>query len=263
MIAWTAKDVSDEVVILSASKNSKAFAEKIKNEFLNNNYGFVICDFKDYINPLKQFQETINHMGKKMPQNINKDLMAIVENTGLKMSEGGRYHKSNDGGSLHTDCPQWPNVPDYIALYCINSCPDGGNTKLISALSISNIYRKSNPNLFEELRSNYHFDKRGEYSEKENRTTYAPIFSLNNQEIKFRFLDKYIESGHRIANSPLNKKQKRAINKLKAYLEDKNLTYTYKLKPKQALICNNHIIAHGRDSFLSKNRKLIRYWIKE
>ena len=267
MLSWSPENINVEQIKLKAKEfeNPKILADVIVKNFLDDNYGFAICDFNGCNNMVKFFEKTILFLGEKMPQNLSKDLSVVVEDKGVSMSEGGRYHKSTEGGSLHTDSPQWQHPPDYISLYCINQSEVGGESKLVSALKIWQIIKQTKPDFADSLMCNYYFDKRGEFSENEPKTTMSPIFLNDNGQIKFRFLDKYIYSGHEIEDFPLKKIQLQAIEYLSHLLSNESLIYSYKLKPGEALFCNNHIIAHGRSEYKNgaTKRKLIRHWIKK
>lgn len=269
MISWLADSFKLEQIFLSVDRDPRSVASYIKKRFLDDGYGFVICDYNKFENPQGAFASTIDSLGEKMAQNFNKDLAVVVENRGVKMTSGGRYHQSNEGGSLHTDCPQWSKVPDYLALFCLNQSVIGGESKLISAIKIHEIIKQSDKktgsNFLKTLESNFHFDKRGEYAFNESPTTFAPIFSNNRNQFSFRFLDSYVESGHKIVEKPLSLDQYKAIRFLKQLLKSEPLIFSYKLKKGQALFCNNKCVAHGRSSFEDTNdnkRKLMRYWIK-
>src|SRR5262249_49115246 len=67
-----------------------------------------------------------NLLGTAIPQNAKGDLLIEVQDRGASLKQGGRYHQTRDGGSLHTDSPQWAEVPDYIGLLCVNIAKHGG-----------------------------------------------------------------------------------------------------------------------------------------
>ena len=101
------------------------------------------------------------------------------------MTSGGRYHQTNEGGSYHTDSPQWEKVPDFIGLCCVNPAKEGGESKFVSTYTIHNNFLNETPELLKELYQNFHFDKRGEFAENEAPTTIAPIFSFSNSKLIF------------------------------------------------------------------------------
>ena len=58
-------------------------------------------------------------LGGFLSQNSNNDYLVEVKDKGKTLKNGARYHESNEAGNLHTDSPQWENVPDYVGLYCV------------------------------------------------------------------------------------------------------------------------------------------------
>jgi hypothetical protein len=95
------------------------------------------------------------------------------------MISGGRYHQTKEGGSFHTDSPQWKEVPDFVGLYCITPAKKGGESKFVSAYSVHNKMLKEHKHFLEILYQRFHFDKRGEYKSNESPTVFEPIFSYN------------------------------------------------------------------------------------
>src|SRR4051794_20057685 len=54
-------------------------------------------------------------LGSPLKQNANGDTLVEVFNRRTStMASGGRYHQTNASGVLHTDSPQWLEVPDYV-----------------------------------------------------------------------------------------------------------------------------------------------------
>ena len=266
MLSWKAKNLRTEDVFLKVESCPESTCYKIKQNFLNTNAGFVICDFNNFSDPYDFFLKTCEHLGQKIPQNINKDLIVIVEDKGDTLENSGRYHKSNAAGIAHTDCPQWAEVPKYMTLFCVNNSPTGGESKFVSAIEVYNVIKKEKPQYLETLCSDFYFDKRGEIIEGESPVTTAPIFSFDKGRLNFRFLDTYRESGHALKNSPLTKEQLSAFNYLKSVMSREDLNYLFKLKPGQAVFCNNLCVAHGRKKFYDSpesKRRMIRFWIKD
>ena len=98
-------------------------------------------------------RENINQYG-----NIEYDLVEfVIQDEGKSMKTGGRYHQTKEGGSYHTDSPQWPDVPDSVGLLCINPAKEGGINKFLSAYSIHNEINKKDPFLLELLYSKFYF----------------------------------------------------------------------------------------------------------
>jgi len=209
-----------------------------------------------------------NLLGEPLKQNIRGEKRVEVKDRGGTMAEGARYHQTKDGGSLHTDSPQWQNVPDLLGLLCLHPAMEGGDSKLISAYSVHNELLQRRSDLLELLYDSFHFDKRGEFKPDESPTTVAPIFTYNGKVLGFRYLGDYVRAGHDTAGKPLSVKQLEALGELDKVLEDEKLIVTMSLKAGDINFVNNHRVIHGRNGFIDypeQNRKrlMVRAWLRE
>lgn len=207
-------------------------------------------------------------LGSLYVQNIKNEKFVIITDEGKSMATGGRYHQTKEGGSYHTDSPQWENSPDYIGLFCLRPAKTGGTSKFLSAYSIHNKLFKNNKIFLKELYQNFHFDKRGEFQKNESPTVFKPIFEYDNNKLSLRYLRDYIDKGHEIQKQPLTKIQ---IDTLKFFDEttrDESITVNYDLQSGDMVFFNNHRVLHGRTSFEDYDepelkRYMIRTWIKD
>jgi hypothetical protein len=206
-------------------------------------------------------------LGNKLKQNINGEKVVEIKDIGKSMKTGGRYHETKEGGSLHTDCPQWVKRPNYVGLFCIYAAMDGGEGKYLSAYSLHNELLNKNPEALKILYKPFHFDKREDIAEYENPTIFQPIFEYDGNRLSFRYLSKYIRDGHDRVNQPLTIKQQNALSLLDSLLKNKKFIINHHFESGQALFLNNYRIVHGRSSFRdhsdkNKKRLLLRTWIK-
>ncbi|WP_371504445.1 TauD/TfdA family dioxygenase [Nitrosopumilus adriaticus] len=207
-------------------------------------------------------------LGTLYIQNIKNEKFVIITDEGKSMKTGGRYHQTRDGGSYHTDSPQWLSTPDYIALLCVRPAKIGGTSKFLSAYSIHNKLYQNNKTLLEELYRNFHFDKRGEFKENESPTVFKPIFEYKQNRLTLRYLRDYIDKGHQIQNQPLSKIQNDSLDCFDKITKDESIAVDYDLQSGDMVFFNNHRVLHGRTSFEDYDdpklkRYLIRTWIKD
>ena len=206
--------------------------------------------------------------GELLIQNKQGEQAVEVKDLGKTLSTGGRYHHTKEGGSYHTDSPQWEKVPDFIGMCCINPAKKGGESKFVSAYSIHNEMLKEHKHFLEMLYEQFHFDKRGEYESGESPTVFEPIFTYNGNQLKLRYLRDYINDGQKIQDKPLSKEQNEALDCLDKIIHDENLAVSYELKQYDMIFFNNNRVVHGRTSFedfedIEKKRMMIRTWIKD
>ena len=246
---------------------------EIKKKYLNHGIGFFIIMGKTFSNFSKNEVNDIYKMiskclGSLCIQNIEKEKFVEIIDTGKTMEKGGRYHQTNEGGSYHTDSPQWENVPDYIGLFCVRSAKKGGMSKFASIYTIHNEMLKREKQSLECLYEKFYFDKRGEYIKGESPTVNEPIFKMVDGKLRCRYLRNYIDEGHKIENSPLTKEQITALDIFDEISNEEKNVVDYNLQMNDMLFFDNHRILHGRTRFEDYEdeelkRLLIRTWIKD
>ena len=244
-----------------------------KKKFLVEGIGLFIIDgkcFTDFSKEelIKIYQNICKILGTLYVQNDKNQKLVQVQDSGKSMKSGGRYHQTKEGGSYHTDSPQWKKVPDFIGLCCVNPAKKGGQSKFVNVYSIHNEMLKNHKHFLEMLYQQYHFDKRGEYEPGESPTVLEPIFTYDDNHLKCRYLRNYINDGHNIQNVPLSKEQNEALDIFDKIIHDENLAVSYELKQGDMIFLNNGRVLHGRTAFedfedIDKKRQMIRTWIKD
>ena len=207
-------------------------------------------------------------LGELIIQNIKQEKIVEIKDVGKSMQSGGRYHETREGGSHHTDSPQWEDVPDYLGLFCVHNAKKGGTNLFLSAYTIHNRILKGRKDLLNILYEKFHFDKRGEFKEGESSTVFEPIFKFKDGKLYFRYLRNYIDAGHDIQNQPLSESQKEALTYLDNSMLEEDMIMSYDLKPDDMVFSDNHWIVHGRTAFEDHDdpnlkRLMLRTWIKD
>ena len=207
-------------------------------------------------------------LGELIIQNIKQEKIVEIKDVGKSMQTGGRYHETKEGGSHHTDSPQWKDVPDYLGLFCVHNAKKGGTNLFLSAYTIHNRILKGRKDLLNILYEKFHFDKRGEFKEGESSTVFEPIFKFKDGKLYFRYLRNYIDAGHDIQNQPLSESQKEALTYLDNFMLEEDMIMSYDLKPDDMVFSDNHWIIHGRTTFEdfddpNLKRLMLRTWIKD
>ena len=207
-------------------------------------------------------------LGELIIQNIKQEKIVEIKDVGKSMQTGGRYHETKEGGSHHTDSPQWKDVPDYLGLFCVHNAKKGGTNLFLSAYTIHNRILKGRKDLLNILYEKFHFDKRGEFKEGESSTVFEPIFKFKDGKLYFRYLRNYIDAGHDIQNQSLSESQKEALTYLDNSMLEEDMIMSYDLKPDDMVFSDNHWIIHGRTTFEdfddpNLKRLMLRTWIKD
>jgi len=163
-----------------------------------------------------------------------------------RMSDGARYHQTREGGSLHTDNVNFKERWDYLIMTCVAAAMIGGESVLVSGLTVYNVLQETTPQAVDILCKDFLWEGRG-FS---GQVFPAPIISFNEWgEPEFRYLRPYLTSAHKKADQPLTEAQIWALDSLDSVLETSALQFRYKLEAGHALIINDNQIFHGRTSF--------------
>ena len=267
-------ELKDNRNFLNNSEHSFPILQKeisdFKKKILVEGIGVFVIDGKCFTDFSKEelieiYQNVCRVLGTLYVQNDKNQKFVQVQDSGKSMKSGGRYHQTKEGGSYHTDSPQWEKVPDFIGMCCINQAKKGGESKFVSAYSIHNKMLKEHKPFLEMLYQQFHFDKRGEFESKELPTVFEPIFTYNNNQLKCRYLRNYINDGQMIQNTPLSKEQNKALDIFDKIIHDENLVVSYKLRQNEMVFFNNNRVMHGRTDFedFENKRLMIRTWIKD
>jgi alpha-ketoglutarate-dependent taurine dioxygenase len=208
----------------------------------------------------------MSFLGEPIPQNEQAQLYIQVVDEGQRMSAGGRYHKSNEGGELHTDSPQYEHPPELISLLCVHPAPAGGESKLLSAYAVHNALLRGQPERLPLLYENYHFHRKAT-----SETTLAPVFTYDSRRKSLccRYLGDYVRSGHAVKGEKLAGTPKgEALAALDATLSQENLVVELNLCDGDVLVLDNQRILHGRSSFHDDpgdgrpRRQMGRLWLR-
>ena len=105
-----------------------------KKKILVEGIGIFIMDGKYFADFSKEesieiYKKICKILGTLYIQNNKNEKFVKIYDMGKSMQSGGRYHQTKEGGSFHTDSPQWKEVPDFIGMYCINSAKKYGKSK--------------------------------------------------------------------------------------------------------------------------------------
>tara|TARA_Y100000590_G_scaffold211779_2_gene239997 strand:- start:18290 stop:19150 length:861 start_codon:yes stop_codon:yes gene_type:complete len=250
------------------------FSEKTVKDFrdtyLDKGKGIGIIDLNQITNNITEqkniYFKIVDLLGFQLKQNLNGDKVVEIKDEGKSIKTGGRYHETREGGSLHTDCPQWEQRPDYLSLFCVRPSIHGGIGKFISAYTIHNELLANHKDELKILYNKFHFDKREDAKGQDNQTVYKPIFEFGDNSLSFRYLSDYIRDGHIRINKPLTVKQNKALDVLDSLLSNEKFMIELVYKSGYALFANNYRIIHGRNSFKDStkySRLLLRTWISK
>lgn len=186
------------------------------------------------------------------------------------ISQGARYHQTRQGGSAHTDNVNIIEFWDYLVFSCHQPGLVGGETVLVSALTLHKELKRY-PEILTILEGEFWWERRGLSDE----IFRAPILTYSHTgEPLFRYLRSYLEAAHQKAESPLTGNQVWALDFLDCLLEQGLLQLRYKLEKGDILVSKDSQVLHARTSFMDyypfnqngieENKRFFdRLWVKK
>ena len=207
-----------------------------------------------------------HRFGRPMTQDVAGRLLFDVKDKGYDVAQGARFSGTTVESSFHTDNAFGQAVPNLVGLLCVRPALKGGESQLISALTLHNRLLDRHADLLPCLYQPFCFDRRGEFLHGESPVSRHPVFSWASGELTMRYLHYYIEVGHRKAGRPLSQRQLRALEVLRELLRLPELRVEFRLRPGQVLLTNNHWILHNRTGFEDspspqERRHYVRLWL--
>jgi alpha-ketoglutarate-dependent taurine dioxygenase len=187
-------------------------------------------------------------LGTLLEQNEKGDQVIHVYDRGREGSifNGARYHQTREGGSIHTDNVNTPDIWEYLLLGCLEKAESGGENILVNGPLIYEKLKHSFPEALKILQDNFIWEMRGL-----SQSLYeAPIITLDeNQKPLFRHLRPYMESAHLRAEKPLTLWQLYALDTLDALTGDSKNQLRVTMEKGDMLITYDAKVLHGRSCF--------------
>jgi hypothetical protein len=189
-------------------------------------------------------------LGEPLVQDADgRRLVRVFDRRLGTMVSGARYHRTREGGDIHTDNVNDPTTFEFVALACGAPSKIGGESIFVRASDVFEILMANCPDVVATLRSDYLFERRG-MSESSNFYRH-PILQVDEaRRPHFRYLRTYIESAHHKAQQPLTKEQTYAIDVLDALLAKSEIQLRIELSAGDVAIFRDTLVLHGRTPFV-------------
>eukprot|EP00121_Abeoforma_whisleri_P001072 Awhi_evm1s955 len=258
--------VDDVYVDRTQFPNVKKELDYVEERNLLNGEGFVV------IQPIKGmdtiFEKRLsgfvmtNVMGESLVQNAEgtRAICVYDRDHSKTMKDGQRYHQSREGGSIHTDNVNIPDIWEYMFLSCIQPALLGGESIICSSFTVHNILKKVAPKAIEILREDFWWEYRG-FSDKFYR---APILFYNEKgEPMIRYLRDYLESAYQRKSIKLTPDQVWAMDLLDTVCQLSKVQLRYNMQAGEHLLANDVQILHGRTQFVDGSLSELSYDMKK
>jgi len=212
------------------------------------------------------------HLGHHRYQNALGELIGEVRDENRRYGEVrepsmdptlGRSsrNKARSAGPLrfHTDrC-------DVVSLLTVRKAKQGGLSKIVSAVSVSNEILKRRPDLHALLCQDYWRSRQGEESGGEKKVFPMPLFCLHDGKFTTQYSRTFVEAAQKLPDVPrMTAAQDEALDLHAEMCEE--LCFTMDMQPGDWQLLNNHVIYHGRTHYEDgdgpdQDRLLLRLWL--
>ncbi len=203
-----------------------------------------------------------SHIGSARSQNAQGHILGHVRDTGKSSSDpSARIYQTAERQTFHTDSA------DIVGLLCLQAAKSGGDSLLVSALSIYNRFHEQRPDLLPLLFEPIATDRRGEIPSGAKPYMEIPVLSWEHGFLTVFYQRQYIESAQRFKEVPrLTLQQIEALDLFDSIANDPEMYFTMRLQSGDMQFVYNHSQLHDRTGFEdwpgeTERRHMLRLWL--
>jgi hypothetical protein len=206
-----------------------------------------------------------SHLGTPVSQNARGHLLGHVRDEGREIADpNARAYQTSQRMDFHTDM-----LPiDVLGLFCMRTAASGGESKVVSALTVHNVLLDERPDLLDALYGLFHLDWRGEEPAGEQPWFTLPMFSARDGLVTTRicslpYYDSAARFGKQYAPTPI---QREALETVQEIANRPHLMLSMNFEEGDIQLLNNHTTLHARTAYVdheepARQRHLLRMWI--
>jgi hypothetical protein len=200
------------------------------------------------------------HLGSLGAQNAAGDLLGHIRDTGEDPDDPAvRLYKTRRAQPFHTD------GADVIGLLCLQRAKSGGESRIVSSVSVFNRVLETRPELVPLMFQPFHFDRNEEQAEGEDPTFAIPLAYYDGSYLRMFYIGWYIRDAQRHASVPRLTEQQRDLLDLIDSTADE-LALDMDFQPGDIQLLKNSTMLHGRSAYEDwaepgRKRHLLRLWI--
>lgn len=200
------------------------------------------------------------YLGHARSQNARGHMLGHVYDVGLSGADPNvRIYQTNERQTFHTDSC------DVVGLLCLREAESGGESLLVSALTLFNELRRTRPELLERLMRPMAHDRRGEVPAGGKPFFEIPVFSWYEAMLTVFYQRQYFDSAQRFPEARrLEPLDIAALDAFDAAANDARLHFRMRLLPGDVQLVHNHTLLHDRTAFRDgpeRKRHLLRLWL--
>jgi hypothetical protein len=203
------------------------------------------------------------HFGSFRSQNAKGHLLGHVRDLGLDVRHANvRYYQTTRQLEYHTDSC------DIVGLLCLKTAKHGGESRIVSSVTLFNEMLRRRPDLLPELFHAFPTDRRGEVPPGMAPWFDVPVFNWYANQLTTVYVGQYIRSAQESFPDArrLTAVEREALAFLDALANEAELNLQMTMVPGDMQFLHNHQILHSRTDFEDwpepkRKRHLLRLWI--
>lgn len=201
------------------------------------------------------------HLGTPVPQNFQGELLTDVRDVGADPSDPStRLYKTRAEQDFHTD------GADVIGLLCLRSARRGGESRIVSSVTVYNEILRRRPELAATLFRDFYWHY---FEPQMPAPTYfvRPICAARAGGLNTFFIPWYLRRAQELPDvPPLSAAQRAAIESVEATANDPSLYLDMEFRPGDLQLLKNSVILHKRTAYEDwdepeRKRHLLRLWL--
>lgn len=202
------------------------------------------------------------YLGLPVTQNPRGELLGHVKDYGRKFGNlDVRGYETNARLSFHSDgC-------DVVGLMCLRRAKAGGESSVVSALTLHNEILERHPEYLEMLYRGFHYIRREAANTDAPVTPHRiPTFGQVDGLVSCRYIRAQIEAAATKTGKPLSALEIEALDFIDAVAHDPAIRLDMDLTVGDIQLCNNYAMLHSRTDFEDypepeKRRHMLRLWL--
>lgn len=203
------------------------------------------------------------NMGTLRSQNAQGHLLGHVCDLGHDHHRNANQRGYAAAGPLtfHTDSV------DIVALMCLQPAKKGGESKVVSSVTVHNEVWKRRPDLAPLLFEPVYRDRRGEIPEGKDPWWIMPIYQWHGGALFSHYSSVYIRSAQRFSEAQrLTEAQMELFDLIDSISDEPGMHLRMPFQAGDIQFVNNHHMFHGREAYedwpeAGRRRHLLRLWI--
>src|SRR6516225_8660942 len=203
------------------------------------------------------------YFGSARSQNAKGHLLGHVYDLGGSSATDPtiRSYATSERQNFHIDrC-------DVVALLCLRRAKSGGQSAIVSSMTVHNVMAARRPDLLERLYQPFPVDRRGEVPAGKAQFYEAPVFNEHAGYLSVLYSRLHIGSAQRFPEARrLTTKDIEALDMLTEFAGDPDLRLDMNFMPGDGPFLHNHTILHARSAYedwpdAERKRHLLRLWL--